>query len=147
MEHLGVDPEHRDNISTAKVVALIVLMNVIFSFDSILSAIAVTDVFVVLAVAIAVSGLGMLVLADTVADFLARNRKFEVLGLFILLIVGVVLLGEGGHAAELKLFGFPVEAMSKTTFYFSIVVLVIVDVIQAGYQKKLTLQRSREQSK
>jgi predicted tellurium resistance membrane protein TerC len=147
MEHLAVDPEHRGGASTAKVVAMIVLMNLIFSFDSILSAIAITDVFVVLAIAIVTSGVAMLVLADKVADFLERNRKFEVLGLFILLIVGVVLLGEGGHAAHLKLFGYPVEPMSKSTFYFSIVVLVIVDVIQAGYQKKLALERAREQRK
>lgn len=77
---------------------------------------------------------------DTVADFLEKNRKYEVLGLFILLIVGVVLLGEGGHEAGLTLFGYPVEAMSKSTFYFSVAVLVAVDVIQSGYEKKLEVQ-------
>ncbi|MDB4798749.1 tellurium resistance protein TerC, partial [Verrucomicrobia bacterium] len=69
-------------------------------------------------------------------------RKYEILGLFILLIVGVVLLGEGGHAAHLKLFGYAVEPMSKATFYFSIAVLVVVDVIQSGYQKKLAFERA-----
>ncbi|MEM9017682.1 MAG: metallopeptidase TldD-related protein, partial [Verrucomicrobiota bacterium] len=92
---------------------MIVLMNLIFSFDSILSALAVTKVFAVLATAILVSGVLMLVLADAVADFIERNRKYEVLGLFILLIVGVVLLGEGGHVAHLTLFGQKVEAMAK----------------------------------
>jgi predicted tellurium resistance membrane protein TerC len=57
----------------------------------------VTRVFAVLAAAIVVSGILMIVLADTVAVFIERNRKYEVLGLFILLIVGVVLLGEGGQ--------------------------------------------------
>jgi hypothetical protein len=32
--------------------------------------------------------------------------------------------------------------MSKATFYFSIVVPVVVDVIQAGYQKKLAVERA-----
>jgi predicted tellurium resistance membrane protein TerC len=82
-----------------------------------------------------------LLLADHVSEFLRRNRKYEVLGLFILLIVGVVLLGEGGHEAHLKLFGFAVVPMSKATFYFSIAVLVAVDLVQSGYQKKLELQR------
>ncbi len=131
--------------SAAQVVAMIVLMNLIFSFDSILSALAITEVFVVLAIAIAISGIAMLVLSDTVAAFIERNRKYEVLGLFILLIVGVVLLGEGGHAAHLKLFGFAVEPMAKTTFYFAIFVLVLVDIIQSGYQNKLARQRKREQ--
>ena len=100
-------------------VAMIVLMNLIFSFESILSALAITKVFAVLAVAIISSGLMMLLLADSVAAFIERNRKFEVLGLFILLIVGVVLLGEGGHEAHLMLFGYAVEPMAKTTFYFA----------------------------
>lgn len=138
LEHEGDGaPQH----SAAKIVATIVFMNLIFSFDSILSALAITDVFFVLATAILISGIAMLVLADHVSEFLRRNRKYEVLGLFILLIVGVVLLGEGGHEAHLKLFGFAVVPMSKATFYFSIVVLVLVDVVQSGYQKKLETLR------
>ena len=77
---------------------------------------------------------------------------YEVLGLFILLIVGVVLLGEAGPAAAhamhddsltLKLFGYEVIPMSKTTFYFSVLVLVLVavEVIQSGYSRKLNAER------
>ena len=127
--------------SAAKVVAMIVLMNLIFSFDSILSAMAISMVYVVLGTAIAISGLMMALMADKVAAFIEKNRKYEVLGLFILLIVGVVLLGEGGHVAHLRLFGFAVEPMAKTTFYFSIAVLVIVDILQSGYQSKLSGKR------
>lgn len=128
--------------SANQVIFMIVVMNLVFSFDSILSALAITDVFLVLAAAIVTSGLGMLFMSDHVAAFLQKNRKYEVLGLFILLIVGVVLLGEGGHVAHLKLFGHHVEPMAKTTFYFSLAVLVVVDVLQSGYQKKLDAQRS-----
>jgi len=143
------DPEHAEPSaprSARSVIAMIVAMNLVFSFDSILSALAITDVFPLLALAIVVSGLGMLVLADRVSDFIHRNRKYEVLGLFILLLVGVVLLGEAGHAAEphLHLFGFEVEPMSKTTFYFAIAVLMAVDVLQSGYQKKLDAKRARQ---
>lgn len=130
--------------SVVQVVSLIVFMNLIFSFDSILSALAITEVFPVLAIAIISSGVLMLVLADRVADFIQKNRKYEILGLFILLIVGIVLLGEGGHVAHLKLFGYSVEPMAKSTFYFSIAVLVLVDVIQSGYQKKLAAIRSTQ---
>ncbi|MEO1491858.1 MAG: tellurium resistance protein TerC [Pseudomonadota bacterium] len=136
------------------VIFMIVLMNAIFSFDSILSALAITKVIPVLVLAILISGIGMLLLADTVSDFIKRNRKYEVLGLFILLIVGVVLLGEAGVSAAhamheetlgIHLFGYAVEPMSKTTFYFSIAVLVAVDIIQSGYQKKLDALRRGEQ--
>lgn len=140
--------------SATQVVVMIVLMNLIFSFDSILSAIAITDVFPVLAVAILVSGLAMLLLADGVTEFLKRNRMYEVLGLFILLIVGVVLLGEAGTAAvhathdaamQIKVFGYDIIPMSKSTFYFSVIVLVIVEVVQTGYQRKLAAERAHTQ--
>lgn len=139
----GPDADGGEQKSAAQVIGLIVFMNLIFSFDSILSALAITNVFFVLATAIVISGLLMLLLANSVSEFLKKNRKYEVLGLFILLIVGVVLLGEGGHVAKLTLFGYHVEPLSKTTFYFSIVVLVLVDIIQSGYQRKLSLKRAR----
>ena len=126
------------------VVASIILMNLVFSFDSILSAIALTDVFAVMAVAIVLTGILMIVLADKVADFLKKNRMYEVLGLFILFIVGILLVSAGGHLAHIKLFGYPVEAMSKTTFYFVLVFLIAVDVVQSQYRKKLMKQREME---
>ncbi|HFE46037.1 MAG TPA: tellurium resistance protein TerC [Nannocystis exedens] len=144
IQDLKVEIQERSSTSAARVTAILVMMNLIFSFDSILSALAITDVFSVLAIAIVGSGLAMLVLADRVSAFLARNRKYEVLGLFILLIVGIMLLGEGGHVAELTLFGHRVDPLSKTTFYFSITVLVLVDLIQSRYQRKLAVQRQRE---
>ena len=143
LETLGHDVAKGGQKSAFEVIAFIVFMNLVFSFDSILSALAITDVFIVLAIAIVCSGIAMLVLADRVSEFLTKNRKYEVLGLFILLIVGVVLIGEGGHQAGLKLFGFDVLSMSKSTFYFSLVVLIAVDIIQSGYQKKLESERQR----
>ena len=119
----------------------IVLMNLVFSFDSILSALALTNVFWVMATAIIISGILMLWLADRVSEFLQQNRMYEVLGLFVLLIVGMLLLSEGGHLAHLAFFGYAIEPMAKSTFYFVIGVLVIVDIIQGQYQKKLQAQR------
>ena len=133
----AAQPGMQSERSVNHVIAMIVIMNLVFSFDSILSALAITRVFAVLALAIVGSGLSMLFLSKHVSAFLKKNRKYEVLGLFILLIVGIVLLGEGGHVAHLKLFGYAVEPLSKTTFYFSIAVLVLVDVIQTRYRKKL----------
>ena len=83
----------------------------------------------------------MLVLADKISTFLAKNRMYEVLGLFILFIVGIKLVTEGGHLAHIKLFGNEIVPMSKTTFYFVIAVLVIVDVVLGRYQKKLAKQK------
>ena len=127
----------------APVVALvwIVAMNIVFSFDTVLSAIALTHNFIVMAAAIVVSGGLMLALAGHVARFLQRNRMYEVLGLFVLLLVGVLLMSEGGELAHLAFFGFEIVAMSKATFYFVIVTLVLVDIVQSRYQKKLNSER------
>ena len=132
--------------SVTNVIISIVFMNLVFSFDSILSAIALTDVFAVMAVAIILSGILMIVMADSVADFLKKNRMYEVLGLFILFIVGILLVSEGGHLAHIKLMGYPVEAMSKSTFYFVLIVLIVVDVVQGRYQKKLQKRHEAEVS-
>jgi len=49
-----------------------------------------------------------------------------------------------GHLAHLKLFGHPVEPMAKSTFYFVIAVLVVVDLVQGRYQKSLLAQKALE---
>ena len=123
--------------SVSKVIGMIVVMNVVFSFDSILSAMALTDIFWIMAVAIVISGLLMIWLAEKVTAFLTKNRMYEVLGLFILFIVGIMLLTEGGHLAHLKLYGEDIVPMSKTTFYFIIAILVLIDIVQGRYQKKI----------
>ncbi len=118
----------------------IVTMNVVFSFDSILSAMALSDVFVIMATAIVISGVLMIWLSDFVAAFLERNRMLEVMGLFILFLVGVLLVTEGGHLAHITLFGFSIEPMSKTTFYFVLAVIVITDLVQQRFVQK-TVQK------
>jgi predicted tellurium resistance membrane protein TerC len=123
--------------SVNAIVFWIVLMNLVFSFDSILSAMALTEVFWVMATAIVISGIAMVWLSDRVANFLAKNRMYEVLGLFVLFVVGIMLVSEGGHHAHLNLFGNPVLAMSKTTFYFVLAVMVLTDIVQSRYQQKL----------
>ena len=137
VDDLGHEGDSKSKRSVAGAITWIVLMNLVFSFDSILSAIALTDVFLVMATAIVISGVLMIWLADHVSEFLEQNRMYEVLGLFVLLIVGILLLSEGGHLAHLAFFGYAVEPMAKSTFYFVIGVLVIVDIIQGRYQKKL----------
>jgi predicted tellurium resistance membrane protein TerC len=138
--------EDRKPRSVANVIFWIVLMNLVFSFDSILSAIALTDVFWVMATAIFIGAMLMIWLSDGVSAFLEKNRMYEVLGLFILLVVGIMLLSEGGHLAHLTLFGNAITPMTKTTFYFVIAVLVLTDVVQSRYRRKLMAQRAAFES-
>ncbi|MEM1105950.1 MAG: tellurium resistance protein TerC [Pseudomonadota bacterium] len=179
--------------SVAQAIAMIVAMNLVFSFDSILSAMAIANVEVaqvfdradvllgtfegtvaqckeailrgeiaaelqagvdcrpskdyqvwLMGIAIVLSGILMIVMADYVADFLKRNRMYEVLGLFILFLVGVLLVSEGAHLAHMTVFGYPLEAMSKSSFYLVVGVLVVTDIITNRYQKRLWAQKLAE---
>lgn len=143
----GADKQEKKPKSVNKTIFMIVLMNLVFSFDSILSAIALTDTVWVMTVAIVISGILMIWLADRVSTFLKKNRMYEVLGLFVLFLVGVMLLTEAGHLAHLSFFGNEIVQMSKTTFYFVIVILLIVDVVQGRYQKKIIQEQKREQKR
>jgi predicted tellurium resistance membrane protein TerC len=115
----------------------ILVMNIVFSFDTVLSAVALTDHFVTMSLAIIISGILMVALSEHVARFLQRNRMYEVLGLFVLLLVGVMLASEGGHIAHLAFFGYPIEPLEKSTFYFIVGILVVVDMVQGRYQRKI----------
>ncbi len=175
--------------SVMKAIALIVMMNLVFSFDSILSAMAIASIpaanivdaagavlgqfegavvdckaalianpvqgavgceptktyqVPLMAIAIILSGIAMILLADVVTDFIKKNRMYQIMGLFILLLVGVLLVSEGAHLAHLKLFGFAIDAMSKPTFYLVVGVLIVTDVISSKYQKRLWAQKEAE---
>ena len=156
-EHDEHDKGAMRSLGTA--ITWIIIMNLVFSFDSILSAIALTGSshaehqgeamytthapLVIMSLAVIISGILMIVMTDHVSEFLQKNRMYEILGLFVLLIVGVMLITDGGHLAHVKLFGNEVQKMSNTTFYFVIGVLVIVDIIQGRYQKKLAREQDR----
>ena len=138
MMNLKVHEENNNKPkSVLSITISIILMNLVFSFDSILGAIALTDEFWVMAIAIVIGGLIMIWLSGKVTEFLKKNRMYEVLGLFILLIVGIMLLSEGGHLAHMHIFNNAITPMSKTTFYFVIAVLVVIDIVQSRYQKKI----------
>jgi len=147
-EHAATDSANK-GASVGKIIFWIVIMNLVFSFDSILSTMALTSgmefqaQMVLMSIAIISGGVLMIVLADKVSEFLKKNRMYEVLGLFILLIVGIMLLSEGGHLAHLKLFGNEVTPMSKTTFYFVIITLVLIDLVQGKYQKNLLKSKDK----
>jgi len=140
--------------SVTKAIVFIVLMNLVFSFDSILSAMAIagekaadgsiTYQVPLMAIAIIISGIAMILMAEFVTEFLKKNRMYEVMGLFILFLVGALLVTDGAHLAHLVLFGYPIEAMPKPTFYLVVGVLVITDVISSKYQKRLWAQKEAE---
>jgi predicted tellurium resistance membrane protein TerC len=142
IENLGHAQTGQATRTVASALVWIMVMNIVFSFDTVLSAVALTKNFIVMTAAIIVSGVLMVMMADSVANFLKKNRMYEVLGLFVLLLVGVMLVSEGGHIAHLSFFGYPIEPMAKSTFYLVLFTLVLVEVVQGRYQRKIMAEET-----
>lgn len=122
------------------------MIDLAFSFDSILSALALTDVFAVMATAVLMGGALRSWLADRAAGFFERNRMYKVLGPFSLFIVGIMLLSEGGHLAHLSLLDHPVEPMAASTCYLVITVLALLVLVRGRCQKKTLAQARAERT-
>jgi hypothetical protein len=82
-----------------KAIAVIVGMNLLFSVDSILTVVGMTDVFAIMVGSVVISAALMLAFACAISDFLQGNPEFEILGLFVLLLIGFVLILEGPHGS------------------------------------------------
>lgn len=147
LSQLEADVERRGQKTYVAALAAILLSNLVFSFNAALTGVALSDNFTLLALAIVISGVLMVLFADHAAQVLEKNRTFDALGLFILLLVGVLVLAEGAGGADLTLFGHAVEPISMATFYFSAVVMIALDALQRRYQSKLAEERRRQQAR
>ena len=143
MLHFEENTTEQKNKSVTQTIVMIVIMNLVFSFDSILSAMALTENNYIIAIAIIIGGILMIIAANKVSAFLQKNRMYEVLGLFILFLVGVMLISDGGHMAEMKIFKQEISAMNKSTFYFILIILVLIDIVQTKYQKNLLKRQNQ----
>ena len=143
MLHFEENIKEQKNKSVTQTIIMIVIMNLVFSFDSILSAMALTENNYIIAIAIIIGGILMIIAANKVSAFLQKNRMYEVLGLFILFLVGVMLISDGGHMAEMKIFKQEISAMNKSTFYFILIILVLIDIVRTKYQKNLLKRQNQ----
>ncbi len=101
--HHRVDPDsqeaaHRADARVAgfwATVFQILLLDLVFSVDSILAAVALTREFWIIATAIVVSVLAMLFSMDALSRFMERNPTVVMLALAFLVMIGMVLVAEG----------------------------------------------------
>jgi len=133
----GLGDEVRDTESFAEVVAVIVAMNLLFSVDSILTVVGMTDVFLVMMGSVVISVALMLVFAYPLARFLHANPDFEILGLFVLLLVGFVLFLEGGHEAHLAVNGSQFPYIPQWIVIFILLLMFTVDLYQNWWETKV----------
>ena len=80
-------------MSFGSAITQIILLDMIFSLDSILTAVGMTDNLAVMYIAVIVAVTVMLIAADPLGNFIARNPTVVMLALGFLLMIGAVLIG------------------------------------------------------
>jgi predicted tellurium resistance membrane protein TerC len=101
--HHTVDPDdHQDTmrgetlkISLAGAIFQILLLDLVFSIDSIITAVGMTDEIAIMYIAVIVAVSAMMLAAGPLADFIARNPSIVMLALGFLLMIGMTLIAEG----------------------------------------------------
>jgi predicted tellurium resistance membrane protein TerC len=133
----GVEDEVAQATRFGDVLALIVGMNLLFSVDSILTVVGMTDLFSVMVGSVLISVALMLAFAGFISDYMSKNPDFEILGLFVLLLIGFVLILEGGHTAHLTVNASPFPYIPQWIVIFILLLMFTVDLYQNWIEKRL----------
>ena len=78
----------------------------------------------------------MLVFAAPIAEFMRANPDFEILGLFVLLLIGFVLFLEGGHVGHMLVNGGEVPYIPQWITIFILMLMFSVDLYQNWLERK-----------
>ena len=120
----------RRAVSMAGIIAQIALLDIIFSLDSVITAIGLADQFFVMAAAIIMAISFMLFAAESIGIFIEKHPSIKMLALSFLVMVGAVLIADGaGHH------------MPKGYLYFSIAFAISVEMLNLRMRKKKSLAK------
>ena len=105
--------------SFKRLLSEVIILDLVFSIDSIITAVGMVQELWIMYVAVIVTVLIMLIASKKISDFIIKHPSFKILALCFLMMIGVSLLAEGFH------FQIP-----KGYIYFSMAFAFLVDVIQ-----------------
>lgn len=137
-EHGDADKGKKSTLSSA--IIQITLINVVFSFDSILTAVGMTTgvegALFIMIVAVVLSVLIMMLFATPVSRFVNKHPTIQMLGLSFLILIGFMLILEAAHLAHFTIGGSPVGAVPKGYLYFAITFSLLVEFLNMKLRKK-----------
>ncbi len=114
----------------------IALINIVFSFDSILTAVGLTDNLIIMITAVVVSIIIMMLFAGPVGRFVNQHPTIQMLGLAFLILIGFMLIAEGAHLADLEVAGQHIGAVPKGYLYFAIAFSLFVEFLNLKLRKR-----------
>lgn len=120
-EKLEAEEHHKGEekvyASLAGTLLQILLIDVVFSFDSVITAVGISGVMAVMIPAVLISAAMMLVFAGTISDFVERHPTMKILALSFLIMIGALLIFEGinpelAHDLHIKNYAYFAMAFS-----------------------------------
>ena len=126
--------------SMQSVILQITVINIVFSFDSILTAVGMTNgvhgALIIMILAVVVSVFIMMVFAVPVGRFVNEHPTIQMLGLAFLIMIGFMLIAEGAHLGHLVIAGAEVGTVPKGYLYFAIAFSLLVEFLNMRIRKK-----------
>lgn len=113
-------------VSMSSVLLQIVVLDIIFSFDSILTAIGLTETLWVMITAVILSMIIMIFAAGSISDFINKHPTLQMLALSFLILIGFMLLVEGFH-----------YEIPKGYIYFAVFFSLLVEMLNMKLRKKV----------
>lgn len=114
----------------------IALINIVFSFDSILTAIGLTPYVIIMIIAVVASILIMMLFAGPVGQFVNDHPSIQMLGLAFLILIGFMLVAEAAHLAEISIFHSEIGSVPKGYLYFAIAFSLFVEFLNIKLRKR-----------
>ncbi|SDR81977.1 TerC family protein [Christiangramia echinicola] len=112
-------------ISFTKAIIQIVLLDLVFSFDSILTAVGLTDEIILMIIAVVIAIIVMMIFAKPVGEFVNKHPTIQILALSFLILIGVMLIVEGAH-----------YHVPKGYIYFAVFFSLAIEMLNMRYRKK-----------
>ena len=121
------------------VIIQITIINIVFSFDSILTAVGMTNglfgALVIMIIAVVLSVGIMMAFANPVGRFVNKHPTIQMLGMAFLILIGFMLIIEGAHLAHLSVNGSEIGAVPKGYLYFAIAFSLFVEFLNMRLRK------------
>ncbi|MDO5105020.1 TerC family protein [Capnocytophaga sp.] len=134
------EAEKSRSVSFSNVIAQILIIDLIFSVDSILTAVGMTNglegALYIMIIAVVVSVGIMILFANPVGSFVNRNPSIQILALAFLILIGFMLITESMHLSHAVLAGQEVGAVPKGYLYFAIAFSLGVEFLNMRMRKK-----------
>ena len=127
--------------SFGSVILQIILIDLVFSFDSILTAVGMTNgvagALYIMIAAVIISVLIMMQFAVPVGSFVNKHPSIQILGLSFLILIGFMLVTESAHLSNALVFGNHVTPVPKGYLYFAISFSLLVEILNMKVDKKM----------